>query len=145
MIFFSASTPSISGIVVSIRTRSGCRFSYCITASLPHNQEAERSVLGAMLLDTAALDAMLEQLKPEDFYQAAHTDIFEAMRSIRANRVLELNPEHKAVAALKAAFEAGDRDKAKDLSLILVRLAELLAGAEIEDPAAFAALVAELF
>ena len=67
------------------------------------------------------------------------------MRSIRANRVLELNPEHKAVAALKAAFEAGDRDKAKDLSLILVRLAELLAGAEIEDPAAFAALVAELF
>ena len=67
------------------------------------------------------------------------------MRSIRANRVLELNPEHKAVAALKAAFEAGDRDKAKDLSLILVRLAELLAGAEIDDPAAFAALVAELF
>ena len=53
--------------------------------TLPHNQEAERSVLGAMLLDTAALDAMLEQLKPEDFYQAAHTDIFEAMRSIRAN------------------------------------------------------------
>ena len=67
------------------------------------------------------------------------------MRAIRANRVLELNPEHKAVAALKAAFEAGDRDKAKDLSLILVRLAELLAGAEIDDPAAFAALVAELF
>ncbi len=53
--------------------------------TLPHNPEAERSVLGAMLLDTAALDAMLEQLKPEDFYQAAHTDIFEAMRSIRAN------------------------------------------------------------
>jgi len=67
------------------------------------------------------------------------------MRAIRANRVLELNPEHKAVAALKAAFEAGDKDKAKDMSLILVRLAELLAGAEIEDPAAFAALVAELF
>ena len=67
------------------------------------------------------------------------------MRNIRATRVLELNPEHKAVAALKAAWENGDKDKAKSLSLILARLAELLAGAEIEDPAAFASEVAELF
>jgi molecular chaperone HtpG len=67
------------------------------------------------------------------------------MRSIRATRVLELNAEHKAVQALKAAFDSGDRDKAKTLSLILTRLAEMLSGAEVEDPAAFAALVAELF
>ncbi|MBR1565411.1 MAG: molecular chaperone HtpG [Oscillospiraceae bacterium] len=67
------------------------------------------------------------------------------MRSIRATRVLELNGEHKAVEALKAAWEAGDKDKAKSMSLILARLAELLAGAEIEDPAAFVTEVAELF
>ena len=67
------------------------------------------------------------------------------MRSIRATRVLELNADHKAVQALKAAFDSGDRDKAKTLSLILTRLAEMLSGAEVEDPAAFAALVAELF
>ena len=67
------------------------------------------------------------------------------MRNIRATRVLELNGEHKAVAALKAAWEAGDKDKAKSMSLILARLAELLAGAEIEDPAAFVSEVAELF
>ena len=67
------------------------------------------------------------------------------MRSIRATRVLELNPEHKAVAALKAAWESGDKDKAKNLSLILARLAELMAGAEIEDPAAFVNEVSELF
>ena len=67
------------------------------------------------------------------------------MRSIRATRVLELNAEHKAVQALKAAFDSGDRDKAKTLSLILTRLAEMLSGAEVEDPAAFATLVAELF
>ena len=48
-------------------------------------------------------------------------------------------------AALKAAWEAGDKDKAKSMSLILARLAELLAGAEIEDPAAFVTEVAELF
>ena len=67
------------------------------------------------------------------------------MRNIRATRVLELNGEHKAVEALKAAWEAGDKDKARSMSLILARLAELLAGAEIEDPAAFASEVAELF
>ena len=67
------------------------------------------------------------------------------MRNIRATRVLELNGEHKAVEALKAAWEAGDKDKAKNMSLILARLAELLAGAEIEDPAAFVSEVAELF
>ena len=67
------------------------------------------------------------------------------MRNIRATRVLELNGEHKAVEALKAAWEAGDKDKARSMSLILARLAELLAGAEIEDPAAFVSEVAELF
>ena len=51
--------------------------------SLPHSIEAERSVLGAMLLDESALDSMLEQLKPDDFYQDAHQSIFEAMRNIR--------------------------------------------------------------
>ena len=43
------------------------------------------------------------------------------------------------------AWESGDKDKAKSMSLILARLAELLAGAEIEDPAAFVSEVAELF
>lgn len=55
-----------------------------IERALPNNVEAERSVLGAMLLESEALDSMLEQLFPEDFYQSAHADIFAAMRSIRA-------------------------------------------------------------
>ena len=67
------------------------------------------------------------------------------MRNIRATRVLELNPEHKAFTALKSALDSGDKDKAKNLALILTRLAELMAGAEIEDPAAFVSEVSELF
>ena len=67
------------------------------------------------------------------------------MRSIRATRILELNPEHRAFASLKAAYDGGDRDRAKNLSLILARLAELMAGAEIEDPVAFVSEVAALF
>ena len=69
----------------------------------------------------------------------------EEMRSIRATRILELNGEHSAVAAVKSAWENGDRDKAAELSCILARLAELMAGAEIEDPAEFAKLVSKLF
>ncbi|MBR0081157.1 MAG: replicative DNA helicase [Clostridia bacterium] len=54
-----------------------------IERALPNSIEAERSVLGAMLLDTEALDAMIEQLHPEDFYLAAHNAIFAAMRDTR--------------------------------------------------------------
>ena len=68
----------------------------------------------------------------------------EEMRKIKANRVLELNPEHRAFTVLKEAYE-NDREKAKKLSQVLARLAELMAGVEVEDPAAFVALVAELF
>ena len=68
----------------------------------------------------------------------------EEMRKIKANRVLELNPEHHAFAVLKEAYE-NDKEKAKKLSQVLARLAELMAGVEVEDPSAFVALVAELF
>ncbi len=46
--------------------------------------------------------------------------------------------------ALKEAY-ANDREKAKKLSQILYVLAEMTAGMDVEDPAAFAAQVAELF
>ena len=56
-----------------------------IERALPNSLEAERSVLGAMLLDKDALDAMLEQLRPEDFYLAANSAIFTAIGDIRAD------------------------------------------------------------
>ena len=68
----------------------------------------------------------------------------EEMRKLRANRVLELNPEHHAFQVLKEAYE-NDRDKAARLSRILSVLAEMTSGMDVEDPAAFAVLVAELF
>ena len=68
----------------------------------------------------------------------------EEMRKLRATRVLELNPEHHAFEVLKDAYQ-NDREKAKKLSQILSVLAELTAGMDVEDPAAFAEQVAELF
>ncbi len=68
----------------------------------------------------------------------------EEMRKVRANRVLELNAEHNAVEALRAAYE-NDKDRAKSLAAILETLAEMMAGVEVEDPAKFVEQVAELF
>jgi replicative DNA helicase len=47
----------------------------------PQNLDAERSVLGAVLLDERHLHALLvdEQLRPEHFYRSQHAAIFQAM------------------------------------------------------------------
>ena len=81
-------------------------------------------------------------LEMEKYFRNGPT---EEMRNIRATRILELNPGHKAVEAVKAAWEQGETERARELSYVLARLSELLAGAEIEDPAEFARLVSGLF
>ena len=45
----------------------------------PANLEAEQSVLGACLIRPEALDDLVDQIKPEDFYREAHARIFRAM------------------------------------------------------------------
>lgn len=47
--------------------------------ALPHNLEAERSILGAVLLDSHALNAAVERVRPEDFFLPQHRCIFERM------------------------------------------------------------------
>ncbi len=57
----------------------------------PHSDEAERSVLGAAMLDFNALMTVLELLRPEDFYQQAHKEIFEAIQALhRSNTSVDL-------------------------------------------------------
>lgn len=43
---------------------------------LPNSADAEKAVLGAMLLDPQAANAVREQLQPESFYFAAHQAIY---------------------------------------------------------------------
>ncbi len=45
----------------------------------PHNIEAERLILGAVLLDNEALAKSLTLIKPNDFYQHSHRKIFDTM------------------------------------------------------------------
>ena len=48
----------------------------------PHNLDAEESLLGAMLLSRAAIDAASEVLSPDDFYKPAHGHIYDAITSL---------------------------------------------------------------
>ncbi|OGQ85793.1 MAG: replicative DNA helicase [Deltaproteobacteria bacterium RIFOXYA12_FULL_58_15] len=45
----------------------------------PQDVDAERSVLGAMMLDRAALLETIETIRPDDFYRPAHAKVFDAM------------------------------------------------------------------
>ena len=66
-------------------------------------------------------------------------------QNIHANHVLELNAEHHAFAALKEAYDAGDKDRAARLSKILLAQGILIAGLPLENAAEYADLVCELF
>jgi replicative DNA helicase len=57
-----------------------------IERPLPHNIEAERSILGAVLLDNHALNAAVERLRTEDFFLSQHRHIFECMVQLGERR-----------------------------------------------------------
>lgn len=50
-----------------------------LAPALPHNLEAERSILGAVILDNHALDTVVERLRSEDFFLPQHRVIFRQM------------------------------------------------------------------
>src|ERR1043165_5123036 len=59
--------------------------------SLPNSSEAERAILGAVLLDNGLISQAIEQLRPEDFYVPSHRRIFVAMIAL-FERGAEINP-----------------------------------------------------
>jgi replicative DNA helicase len=80
---------------------------YTPAHSLPSNLEAERSVLGAILLDNHAFNEAGEHLKPEDFCLDAHRRIYARMmelaESSRAIDIITLPEElsrHKELDAI---------------------------------------------
>lgn len=53
---------------------------------LPQSIEAERAVLGSLLIDPDALVQVVENLRPEDFYRNTHRQLYEVMVSLYAQR-----------------------------------------------------------
>jgi replicative DNA helicase len=74
---------------------------------LPHNDEAERTVLGAVLVDNAAMNAAAEVLTRDDFYRESHRRVFEAMATLSERSqpidLVTLKEELSRGAALEAA------------------------------------------
>jgi len=48
----------------------------------PHNEEAEQSVLGAILINKESISLVSEKLTPRDFYDDNHGKIFESMMAL---------------------------------------------------------------
>lgn len=59
--------------------------------AFPHNLEAERALLGSVLLDNGALNVVLETLGRDDFFSEAHRVTFEKMLDLsEKNRTIDL-------------------------------------------------------
>ena len=71
----------------------------------PHSEDAEQSVLGALLLDKDAIIAVAEFLKADDFYDERHAKIYEACIELYEDRVpvdvLTVSEKLKKYKALK--------------------------------------------
>lgn len=64
----------------SARRRSGSHSS--TTRIPPHNLDAEKSLLGAMLLSRDAIAAAMETCSSEDFYKPGHAHVFDAINTL---------------------------------------------------------------
>lgn len=59
--------------------------------ALPNSSEAERAILGAILLDNGLINQAIEMLEPSDFYVPSHRRVFTAMKAL-FERGSEINP-----------------------------------------------------
>ncbi|WP_457329741.1 replicative DNA helicase [Rhizobacter sp. P5_C2] len=63
--------------------------------SAPHSEEAEHSVLGSLLIDNQAFEAVGTILKPEHFYQTDHRAIYETISELlTAGKLADLVTVH---------------------------------------------------
>ncbi len=80
---------------------------------------------------------------PMSFEMERYFEKVQGGAPMKAERILELNPEHPVFAALSAAVDS-DQDKAKDYVELLYAQACLAAGLEIDDVAGYTRLVCSL-
>ena len=72
--------------------RSGAERTHPSGRVPPHDIEAEKAVLSALLLDNAAIHAVYTELKADDFYHPVHHQIYAAMLSLtQENQPVDLH------------------------------------------------------
>lgn len=73
----------------------------------PHSPEAERTVLGALLLDPEAIVKVSDFLKAEDFYDPTHKQIFAAIYALYAN--------HEPIDFITVSSKLADNKSVQDI------------------------------
>jgi replicative DNA helicase len=72
----------------------------------PHNEEAEQSVLGAILLNKEAISLVADLIKPADFYDDSHGQIFQAMLDLfELGKPIDILTLSKSLKKIKANIE----------------------------------------
>ena len=77
---------------------------------MPHSSEAEKSVIGAMIIDQEAIAVAMELLNADDFYQRQYGVMFEAMTGLYS--------EHKPVDLVTLRDRLGQMDVPEELSSV---------------------------
>jgi replicative DNA helicase len=76
----------------------------------PHNEDAEKSVLGSILLDKEALYEVLEILRPEDFYSEMHKEIYTSIIELyRKSQPVDILPVSEELKKRKTLEMVGGR------------------------------------
>lgn len=77
----------------------------------PHNHEAEKAVLGAILLEPSVLITVNERLKAEDFYRQAHQRLYQVMN--------ELSERGEPIDIVTLTAELNDRNLLDEIGGVL--------------------------
>jgi replicative DNA helicase len=90
----------------------------------PHSIEAERAVLGALLVDPVSIDEIATLLTPEQFYKPAHATIYQMIRELSAaGRPIDVVLLNEALAQKGILEQVGGTPALAELSEVMISAA----------------------
>lgn len=93
---------------------------------IPQSIEAEQVVLGALLIDPAAILKITSKLKPESFYKQAHKQIFSAiLRLFNNNEPIDVLSTSENLKSIEKLDMVGGRAYVNDLALSVITSANI--------------------
>ena len=97
-----------------------------IVVAMPHNNDAERAVLGAMLIDNGVIDQVSMQLSETDFYNTANRRMFQIIVGM-----WKLGEPVDQLTVVEALSEAGKLDEAGGPAYVAELASEVATSANV--------------
>lgn len=124
------SDPEMQGIPMS--DNAGSSLNLGADSPMPHSPEAEQSVLGGLLHDSAHFDSVTEILLERDFYSASHKLIFDAMALLtEKEQPIDIITVSEYLSAQGNLEQAGGLDYLSDLATNVPSSANVVSYAKI--------------